>query len=106
MNLIVTIPESYPAARDYILSVILKEFLGTDYIIQRTGRKDVCISDNEQKRCLIIPDGLFGTPVDKWLTKESLPKQPLEIWDPQAMGFGNSIGLAPVVIYGALTVLR
>ncbi len=102
MKLIITIPDTYPAERDYILSVILKEFLGLDYIIRRAGNADVCISDKEQKRCLVIPDGLFAIPKEKWLTKESLPKQPLEIWDPQAMGFGNSTVLTPVpIIYGA-----
>jgi hypothetical protein len=102
VKLIVTIPDSYSVERDYILSVILKEFLGLNYIIRRTGNADVCISEQDSKRCLVIPDGLFAIPKDKWLTKESLPKQPLEIWEPQAMGFGNSVGLAPVpVIYGA-----
>lgn len=102
MQLIVTIPNSYPVERDYILSVILKEFLGLKYIIRRAGNADVCISDKEQKRRLIIPDGLFAIPKEQWLAKESLPKQPLEVWDPQTLSLLEGIKLATVpVIYGA-----
>lgn len=101
MKLIISVPDTYSNERDYILSVILKEFLGLDYIIRRTGNADVCVSDQDSKRRLVIPDGLFAIPKEKWLTQEALPRQPLEIWDPQTMGFGNSIGLTPVpVIYG------
>jgi len=82
---------------------VLKEFLGLDYIIQRTGeRKNVCISDRERKRRLIIPDVLFSTSEDKWLTLDSLPKQPLEIWDPHTMSFDITLGVSAVpVIYGS-----
>ncbi len=98
---IVTISNTYPAERDYIFSVIFKEFLGLDYIIQRTGQADVCISENDKKRRLIIPDGLFAIPKEPWLTQESLPKQPLEVWDPSTIGFDNDLGFSSVpVIYG------
>ena len=80
MKLIVSTPDSYPAEREYIFSVILKDFLGLDYIIQKIGSTDVCISDQDKKRRLIIADGLFAIPKEKWLTKEYLPKQPLENW--------------------------
>jgi len=105
MKLIVSAPDSYPAEREYIFSVILKEFLGLDYVIQKIGGTDVCISDQDKKRRLVIPDGLFAIPQDKWLTKESMPKQPLEIWDPCTLGFINSVALPSVpVIYGAYNV--
>lgn len=102
MKLIVSAPDSYPAEREYIFSVILKEFLGLDYIIQKIGGTDVCISEQDKKRRLIIPDGLFAIPRNKWLTQESLPRQPLEILDPCTLGFINSVAFPSVpVIYGA-----
>ncbi len=97
MKFIITIPDSYTTERNYIFLVILKEFLGLDYIVQPDGKANVYISDMEHKKCLIIPDGLFAMPERLWLTRESLPKQPLEVWNPQTMGFRSP----PVpVIYG------
>lgn len=102
MKLIISAPDSYPAEREYIFSVILKGFLGLDYIIEKTGRSDVCISDHDRKRQLIMPDILFAIPKAKWLTQEALPKQPLKAWNPCTMDFVNS-GICPSipVIYGA-----
>jgi len=101
LMLVITIPDTYPTARDYIISVILKEFLGLNYLIKRTGKADVSISDKDNKRRLLIPDVLFATPVDKWLTKESLPKQPLEKLDTHSFGIKDAIGLLSIpVIYG------
>jgi len=103
MELIVTVPETYPAEREYILFVILKEFLGLNYVIQRSGKADTYISDKEKKCNLIIPDILFATPEEKWLGQSSLPKQPLEIWDPGTIDVAGSNGyeFSPVpVIYG------
>jgi hypothetical protein len=101
MKLIVSAPDSYLPEREYIFSVILKDFwIGLHY--PKNRRHGCLISDQDKKCRLIIPDGLFAIPKDKWLTKESLPKQPLEIWEPHTMGFSNSIRLTPVpVIYGA-----
>ena len=102
MDLIVIIPDTYQAERGYILSVILKEFLGLHYIIQTTGRADVCISDKNKSRQLIISDRLFAVPSVQWLTQESLPKQPLEVWNPRSIGLGNALEFPPVpIIYGA-----
>jgi hypothetical protein len=101
MELIVTMPGSYTAARDYTLSVILKEFLGLKYCIKKTCKSEVLITDKEQKRCLIIPDSLFATPEEKWLTRSSLPKQPLKLFDVNTMGLGSSAKVSSVpVIYG------
>jgi len=98
----VTVSDSYTAEREYIFSVILKEFLVLDYIIQKTGSTDVCISDKDKKRQIIVPDVLFAISKAKWLTPESLPKQPLETWVPCKMGFDNNVEFPPVpIIYGA-----
>jgi len=103
MEIIVTIPQSYPAERDYIISVILKEFLGLDYVIQRTGRANVCISDKDNRRRLIIADCLFAISEEQWLTNKSLPKQPLNVLDHRLFGFDNALGFPSLpVIYGDL----
>jgi hypothetical protein len=101
MALIVTIPDTYQAERDYIISLIFTEFLGLDYVVQLSGNADVCISDKDNGRRLIIPDRLFAIPREQWLTQESLPKEPLEVWDPRTMGFSRSLEFPPIpIIYG------
>ena len=100
MDFVVTIPCSYSQERDYILSVVLREFLGLNYVIRRTSKTDVCISDTDERRCLLIPDGLFAVPEKQWLTHESLPKQPLKVWEPDTMSSLKRFQLVPVpVIY-------
>jgi len=100
MSLNVTVPISYAAERDYILSVILKHFLGLDYVVQRTCVKVVCISDKDNERCLVIPDGLFALPQSTWLTEESLPREPLAWFNLRTFDDELSFDTVPV-IYGA-----
>jgi hypothetical protein len=101
MEFIVEIPESYPNERDYILSVMLKDFLGLDFIIERSGKAEVCICEKDRKKRVIIPDSLFAIPRGKWRTQESLPKVPLKILEPRTMDISNISGLPPLpVIYG------
>lgn len=61
----------------------MKEFLGVDSEIIIEERKDVLIKENDDfdGRALRVADGLFQTPKNQWLTPNSLPKQPLQIWD-------------------------
>ena len=80
MKLLVEIPMSYPEERDYILEVMLHEFLGLDYQVQRSNRRNVQITADDEPE-LVIHDHLFQTPKDCWLTEQSLPRQPLKTWD-------------------------
>ena len=77
--------KTYQPEREYICHVIFKEFLGLEYCIQYTDRNDWCIQ-GEDGATLILPDILFQTPNVNWLTPDSLPKQPLNVWDTRIAG--------------------
>jgi hypothetical protein len=102
MTFIVTIPDSCRAERNYILHIMLKEFLGLEFIVKTAQRENVCISDNDSRPRLLIADALFATPEKYWLTKESLPKQPLAMFDMENICPENGIKKLPAVpvIYG------
>jgi hypothetical protein len=101
MGLIITIPFSYPAEREYIICIIFKEFLGLEYIIQKANTSFISISVKDNNSRLIIPDILFAFPEEEWLTQKTLPKQPLKIWNLQIQGIDPDIDLPSVpIIYG------
>ena len=78
--LTVQIPNNYEHERRYILAVMLTEFLGLDIQIHVSDRKNVSITLNDDRE-LLIADGLFSTPSAKWLQPDSLPQQPLQVWN-------------------------
>lgn len=77
MKLVINVPPSYREEREYIIKILLETFLGLDYHIQvrEITHTEICM---ETEKRLILPDVLFKSPKTKWLTAESLPKQPLE----------------------------
>jgi peptidoglycan/xylan/chitin deacetylase (PgdA/CDA1 family) len=76
--LTVQVPPNFQPERNYILAVLLGEFLGIDYQVTITDSPHLRIS-NDDERSLTISDCFFAT--DKWLQSESLPSQPLAKWD-------------------------
>jgi hypothetical protein len=61
----------------------LRDFLGVEYRAEVGARREICIT---RQRCphgrkLFLPDVLFQTPEDEWLTRASLPTQPLDLWN-------------------------
>lgn len=81
-NILIQIPSRNIVEKKYIIDVIFKEFLGLNYCIEEKEEKNTeitIIGENSQKK-LIIPEILFQTPPDRWLTPSSLPKQPLKRW--------------------------
>lgn len=80
--LIVSVPETYLPERNYILKVLLGEFLGLDYKVDIHKKHEVIIrmSDNSN-RVLITEDILFHTPAEQWMKMTSLPRQPLPRWN-------------------------
>lgn len=101
MTFIVEYPHTYVNEREYILSVLLKEFIGLDVQFKEAERADVRITADDGQE-LIIADGLFEVCLEEWLSTASLPQQPLKVWDvstiPVKMNLSNT--LIPV-IYGA-----
>ena len=80
MPLIIQIPPTYPPERQYSIQVLMRDFLGLSYRLDIQERRDVRFTNDSEKE-LILPDILFQTPKEDWLTLESLPKHPIPIWD-------------------------
>ena len=81
--IIIKHPSGYMEERNYIFKTIFEEFLGLSFKSQKISGDQVQISlkDDLSQRVLVFPDILFQTNLDKWLTLESMPKEPLLIWD-------------------------
>lgn len=75
MTLLVEAPPAYEPERRYILDVVLGDWLGFDWDLRTVDRKDVRIALAEEPggRCVLVPDVLFATRGDDWLTEASLP---------------------------------
>jgi hypothetical protein len=78
--IIVKIPDSYENERRYILDVMLNEFLGLEIEIEVSSCNNMTIVLAPDRQ-IEIADVLFATEVEEWLKPESLPLQPLKIWD-------------------------
>jgi hypothetical protein len=82
MRLIVEAPATYEPERRYVLGVVLTDWLGLAWELRRDGRSDVRIrSESMDGPALIVPDVLFSTPPQHWLSPASLPAVPLA-WRP------------------------
>jgi len=81
--LIIHVPNTYISERTYIIKTLMHDFLAIDIRLLTEPRTDVMIEahDNQAGRTLHIADALFQTPMCQWLTSESLPEQPLKVWD-------------------------
>jgi hypothetical protein len=92
---------NYKTEREYICKVLLNEFLGIEYEIEFQARKDWLISDSNKDIKILLPDILFQTPPEDWLTERSLPNQPLPIWDISRYGIDCPVVNKKLpVIYG------
>ena len=78
--LIIETPPNYEPERQYIIDLLVGRFLGLEYRILIKDRDNVRVHSDDGKE-LKIADVLFQTTYEKWLTSESLPKQPLDLWD-------------------------
>jgi peptidoglycan/xylan/chitin deacetylase (PgdA/CDA1 family) len=79
--LTVQVPQNYQAERKYILSVLLGEFLGLEFQVQHKNTDGTVIIGRGDERQLVIADCLFACSPEKWLKPDSLPLQPLKIWN-------------------------
>jgi len=81
MDLLVETPRGRDAEREYILSVVLTDFLGVSWRREFRDGTTVRIAVSGASGELILPDILFSYPDFLWLKAESLPETPLPIWD-------------------------
>jgi uncharacterized protein DUF7033 len=75
MTLLVEAPAGYEPERRYILDVVLRDWLGLDWELRGADRDDVRITlaGEPGERCVLVPDVLFATASEAWLTEPSLP---------------------------------
>ncbi|MFP3982441.1 MAG: polysaccharide deacetylase family protein [Desulfurivibrionaceae bacterium] len=98
---IVETPNTRLPERDYILRVVLGEFLGLSWTRQSWDGDDVRITVAQLGGELRLPDVLFQTPDDAWLTEASMPRRPLAQWDTWELSeTGTVVEPAVPVIYG------
>ncbi|MDI9490426.1 MAG: MarR family transcriptional regulator, partial [Bacillota bacterium] len=103
MYLIIEIPDTYHQEREYIISLLMHDFLGLKYEIIYMNRKNIRITkgnDSCQKE-ILLPDILFQTPESLWLTHESLPVLPLHEWNTRDLSLDFPlISFDVPIIYG------
>jgi hypothetical protein len=75
VTLLVETPPGYEPERDYILDVVLRDRLGLAWKRRTADRQDVRIglAEEPDEGEVILPDVLFATPPDEWLTETSIP---------------------------------
>jgi hypothetical protein len=75
VTLLVETPAGYEPARRYILGVVLGDWLGLDWAHRVADRRDTRISlaGEPGDRSVLLPDVLFATRPEDWLTERSLP---------------------------------
>jgi hypothetical protein len=75
MTVLVEAPPGYEAERRYILEVVLSDWLGLEWQFRQADRRDVriALAEEPDDGCVVLPDVLFATPREDWLTARSLP---------------------------------
>jgi hypothetical protein len=75
VTLLVEAPPGYEAERRYVLDVVLADWLGLGYELRTADRDDVriALAEAPEGAAVTLPDVLFATPPDEWLTEASLP---------------------------------
>jgi hypothetical protein len=79
MTLVVFAPDGYPEERRYILGVVLGDWLGLGWRLTSHERPDlrIALAEDPDGPGVTMPDVLFSTPQDRWLTASALPSTPL-----------------------------
>lgn len=75
--LVVATPRARVHERDYVLNVVLKEFLGLAFRITRHDSNIVTLSLSGALGTIELPDLLFSVPEGQWMSSESLPREPV-----------------------------
>jgi hypothetical protein len=95
----ITIPPNLKSPRQYILNVLLTEFLGISFSteIKNINNIQICY----EKKILTIADTFFQQATNHWLQPESLPPLPLAQWNvKQDINEVNLVSYSVPVIFG------
>lgn len=100
MRILVECPQGRTAEREYIIRVLLKDFLGLDYDFLQCDSKWVRI--HAEGRSFLLADDFFSVAGSEWLAPSSLPKQPLKLWDvSQFLLPSQCVDMRIPIIYGS-----
>jgi hypothetical protein len=72
VTLLIEAPAGYEPERRYILDVVVRDWLGLDWTLAPSERREWRLS--LEGASVVLPDVLFATPEDEWLTPASLPE--------------------------------
>ncbi len=75
--IVVEHPPGYAAERAHAFDVVFGAILGVGYEARETQRSDVAMRVAGEEGELRVPDVLFATPTEDWLTERALPALPL-----------------------------
>jgi len=101
----ITTSPNLNSARQYILNVLLKEFLGLSFSTEVKNIETIQISD--EKTTLTISDAFFQQAATHWLQPESLPPLPLAQWNvSEDIAAVNLVSNSVPVIFGDDTYLN
>ena len=84
-------PPGYGPERRYAAEVLLGELLGFELELVEEERSDVELTVAGEDGAVRMPDILFATPPERWLTEHSLPSEPLEREDGLPLLFGRDL---------------
>ncbi len=104
--LTVHVPASYAAEREYIVRVMLEEFLGLRVEVAVADVSHTAITVAGDDRRLVLADGLFSTVPEAWLTERSLPTGPLALFELGKTPFAAHPARALPVLYGTVAWRR
>lgn len=77
MTLFVKISSACAKEKEYILELLLGEYLGISYNIDYCDTSEVAISDDNGK-IIVLPDVFFQKAQHNWLSNECMPTQPIK----------------------------
>jgi hypothetical protein len=98
VTLVVEASATYEPERRYVLDVVLRDWLGLDWELRIADRDDVriALAEEPEDRCVRVPDVLFATAPEAWLTEAALPRP--------AAGRAPALYAAPALEPGRLEV--
>jgi hypothetical protein len=76
----IKIPNNHKAERLYILSILMKDYLGFDIRVE-AGQSTKTIISLENEKKIYFDDSFFSQPESEWLKASSLPIEPCKIWN-------------------------
>ncbi len=105
--LIIKIPNFCKSELKYSLNVLLNEFLGLNFEIKIHDSDNICITNANKEGQITLDTSFFQSANQSWLNIKSMPKVPLDFWDPSKDELKlNLVDEKLPVIYGKPGLIR